>query len=115
MGWLQQRIDAAPFRGKRIRLRAAVRAEVIGPGNQAHLWLRVSGKDLTPLFFDAMLDRPITSSEWRDYEIVGEVSNDAETIEYGLALVGDGRTWLDAVSIETTPKASRAMQDDRRY
>ncbi len=99
VGWLQQRIDAAPFRGKRIRLRAAVRADVIGPGNQAHLWLRVSSKDLTPLFFDAMLDRPITSSEWRDYEIVGEVPNDAETIEYGLALVGDGRAWLDAVSM----------------
>lgn len=99
VGWLQQRIDAAPFRGKRIRLRAAVRAEVIGPGNQAHLWLRVSRKDLTPLFFDAMLDRPISSSEWQDYEVAGDVSNDAETIEYGLALVGDGRAWMDAVTM----------------
>ncbi len=109
-GWLQQRIDAAPYRGKRIRLRAAVRAEVIGPGNQAHLWLRVSRKDFTPLFFDAMLDRPITSSEWRDYEIVGEVSEDAETIEYGLALVGDGRAWLDTVSIGTAQTAPRTIR-----
>jgi len=40
VGALAQRIDAAPLRGKRIELRAMVRAEVLGPGNEAQLFLQ---------------------------------------------------------------------------
>jgi erythromycin esterase len=102
-GLLGQRIEAAPYRGKRVRLRAAVRTNVTGPGNEAYLWLRVTKAWAFPpstVFYDDMSDRPITTSEWREYEIVGEVPEDAEMIDYGLALVGDGRAWIDAVSVE---------------
>ena len=93
-----------PYRGKRVRFRAAVRTEVSGPGNQAYLWLRVTKAWAFPpstAFYDDMSDRPITNREWREYEIVGEVPEDAEMIDYGMALVGDGRAWIDAVSVET--------------
>jgi hypothetical protein len=52
------------------------------------------------VFRDDMADRPITTRQWQEYEIVGEVPEDAEMIDYGLALVGDGRAWIDAVSVE---------------
>ena len=101
-GSLQQRVEAAAYRGKRLKLRAAVRAEVEGSGSGAYLWLRVRKPGFGPAavaFHDNMADRPITAREWREYEIVGEVPDDAETIDYGLALVGDGRASLDSVSL----------------
>ena len=103
VGVLVQRIAATAYRGKRVRLRAAVRTEVIGPGSQEHLWLRVTKEWAFPpstAFYDDMSDRPITNHEWREYEIIGEVPEDAEVIDYGMALVGDGRAWIDAVSVE---------------
>jgi hypothetical protein len=51
-----------------------------------------------------MADRPITVSEWREYEIVGDVPAEAQTISYGFALVGDGRAWIDAVAVEVIDK-----------
>jgi hypothetical protein len=106
-GSLSQQIEAAEYRGKRIRLRAAIRTEVAGPGNQAYFWLRVTKEFFGPaalLFYDNMADRPITNSEWREFEILGAVLADADTIGYGLALVGDGRAWIDSVSLEVISK-----------
>jgi erythromycin esterase len=102
-GGLEQMIDARPYRGKHIQLKAAVRADVSGPGNQAHLWLRVNGKDSESSFFDADLDHPITTNRWRDIRIRGEVDQDAKTIEYGLVLIGAGRAFLDDVSLRVVP------------
>ena len=47
-----------------------------------------------------MADRPITANEWRDYEITCDVPADALLIEFGFVLVGEGKAWLDAVSID---------------
>jgi len=112
-GYLKQSFAAAAYRGKRVRLRAAVRAEVSGFRNQAQLWLRVVRKDNQPGFFDSMGDRPVTQREWRDYEIFGEVAEDAVTIDLGLMLVGNGRAWLDAVSFEVIGKAGEGNQPAR--
>ncbi len=106
-GSLGQTIDAKAFQGRRIKLRAAVRTEVTGPGNQAHLWLRIQKAGVGPaslLFEDDMADRPITTGEWRVFETVGDVPKDAEKIDYGLALVGAGRAWLDSVALEVIGK-----------
>jgi erythromycin esterase len=106
-GSLRQTLSAAAYTGKRIKLRASVRTDLDGPGNQAYLWLRVMNKGMPPAavaFYDGMADRPIVSREWRDHEIVADVPASAESIEYGLALVGEGRAWLDAVSLELIPE-----------
>ncbi len=101
-GSLSQQIDATPYRGKTIRLSAAIRTNVTGPGNQAYLWLRVTKKFFGPaalLFYDNMADRPITTSKWKNYTIIGKVPTDADVIGFGLAIVGEGQAWLDSVSI----------------
>jgi erythromycin esterase len=106
-GRLGQTIDAKAFQGRRIRLRAAIRAEVAGAGNQAHLWLRIQrpGFGAAALAFEEdMADRPITTEEWRVIETVGDVPKDADRIDYGLALVGEGRAWLDSVTLEVVDK-----------
>lgn len=103
-GNLMQVVDAVPYRGKRIRFRAAVRSNVEGEGNQAMLWTRVDRpeqKDKTAVgFFDNMSDRPIKTNDWRHYDIVGDIHDDAVTINVGLVLVGSGKAWIDDVSLE---------------
>jgi erythromycin esterase len=104
-GSLSQMIDATPYRGKTIKLNAAIRTDVSGPGNQAYLWLRVTKKSFGPaalLFYDNMADRPIINNDWHNYQIVCKVPPEADVIGFGLALVGEGQAWLDSVSIKVT-------------
>jgi C-terminal processing protease CtpA/Prc len=104
--------DATPYRGKRIRFRAAVRAEVSG-GNQAALWLRVDREGGAMGFFDNMADRPIRSSEWKTYEITGEVAPDAKTIFLGLMLLSEGKAWIDSASFEALGTAETRHEPAR--
>jgi len=46
-----------------------------------------------------MADRPITSKEWREYEIVGNVDPDAVAVSFGLHVTGEVKAWLDKVSL----------------
>jgi C-terminal processing protease CtpA/Prc len=101
-GNLMQAIDATPFRGRRVRFRASVRVE--GGMGRAQLWMRVDRAGNKPGFFDNMGSRPITSSQWREYEIVGDVEEDAEVLSIGMLLIGQGRAWLDAVAVEDLGK-----------
>jgi C-terminal processing protease CtpA/Prc len=103
-GNLMQAVDAAPFRGRRVRFRAAVRMEAAEAGARAQLWLRVDRNANKIGFFDNMGDRPVTSGEWRYYEVVGDVEEDAAVINIGMILLGKGRAWLDDVSFEDLGK-----------
>jgi hypothetical protein len=49
-----QAADAKPFRGRRVRFRAAVRTEA---GARAYLWMRVDRSNNKPGFFDNMMNR----------------------------------------------------------
>ena len=98
-GTIAQAVPATELRGKRVRLRAAVRAEVEGEGNQAQVWLRVDRPGGTMGFFDNMQDRPIRTPRWAEHEIVGEVAEDAERVVFGCFLTGRGSVWVDAVEL----------------
>jgi erythromycin esterase len=108
-GSFGQRLDATPYRGKKIRLRAAARAEFSGVDNVSWLRLSVIRQGFGPqaTAFDSLDKYPVTSAEWRIYEIVADVPPDADTISYGLYLVGDGKVWLDSVSVEVVVTTSR--------
>jgi hypothetical protein len=54
--------------------------------------------------FDSLDKYPITSAEWRIYEVFADVPKDADSIYYGLVLVGDGKAWLDSISVEVVDK-----------
>ncbi|HZM86878.1 MAG TPA: erythromycin esterase family protein [Blastocatellia bacterium] len=106
VGSVVQRLDATAYRGKKIKLRAAARAELAGAGNLSWLRLNVSRKGFGPqsAAFDSLDKYPITSPEWRVYEIIADVPKDADSISYALVLVGDGKAWLDSVSVEVVDK-----------
>jgi C-terminal processing protease CtpA/Prc len=100
VGAVMQSIDAKPYRGKRIRFRAAVCAEIISNKGSAHLWLRVQKADKCDGLTDYKENEPVVNTDWKYCEIVGRIDEDAETINYGMLLSGNGRAWIDDASFE---------------
>ena len=92
-------VDAAPYRGRRIRMRASVRVPE-GDG-RGQLWLRVDRAGGARGFFDNMGKRPITSDAWAEYEITGTVAEDADQIYFGCFLLGKGTLLVDAFEMYT--------------
>jgi hypothetical protein len=97
LGSLLQDFDAAPFRGKRVKLRAWIKLEAGALGDKAHMLLRVNWPNAGTGSPDSMDDRPIESSEWKSYEIRGVVAPDAASIRIGVALYGRGRVSVSGV------------------
>ncbi|MDH3284839.1 MAG: hypothetical protein OEQ13_08860, partial [Acidobacteriota bacterium] len=110
---MMQVLEATPFRGKIVRLSAAVRVDGQGPGDRAQMWLRVDRPGGRMGFFDNMGDRPITGREWERYEIVGLVEEDAERINVGLMKFGAGRAFLDDVELEVLGEPAAAAAAPR--
>jgi erythromycin esterase len=107
---LTQRVDAAPFRGKRVRLRAAVRAEVKGVGHEAHLFVRVEGaggSDDATLAIAGTFDRPIVDRAWRAYDVEVDVPQEAASLTVGAALSGNGKAFVDDVSLSVVGAGPR--------
>ncbi len=99
-GGLEQMIDATPYRGKWVRLKAMNRANVIGDDSRAHFWLTF----FTPsTALDPLFRRTVTANEWRSNEIVAQIPQNALFIRYGFTLVGTGRAWIDDVSLDIVP------------
>lgn len=100
-GVFAQRIDATPFRGKKIRLRAKMKSALTGDQSSARIWLRVDRRGGATGFFDNMANRaPKSLPEWTDLEITGDVAPDAEAIAFGLLMFGDGMAWIDSVTLD---------------
>lgn len=98
-GNLMRQLDATPYRGKVVRFRAAVKVGGTA-GGQGQLWLRIDRPNDRTGFFDNMGDRPIRTTTWTHYEIVGDVAADAVRLNLGLLLMQQGEAWLDDVSLE---------------
>jgi C-terminal processing protease CtpA/Prc len=96
-GGVLQILDAAPYRGKRVVLRAAARAEVRGP-HRAELklipLLRGGGDP------NAAPGVTVTSNEWQVYEVAAEVPPETMRIAVALVLTSEGRVFWDDVSLE---------------
>lgn len=110
-GNIMQVVDAGAYRGKLVRLRAAVRVEGARATDRAQLWLRVDRAGGRMGFFDNMSHRPISESAWRYHEIVGAVVDDAERLNFGLMLIQQGRVWLDDVSLEVVGEIGCGLEN----
>ena len=104
-GTLMQDFRADDYAGKRVRLSAMLKTENVA--NWAGLWMRVdksSGASSSPkmLAFDNMQDRPVKGTEdWKNYNVVLDVPNDATGISFGVLLNGSGNVLLSNVKIGT--------------
>jgi len=94
-GTATQSLDASPYRGKVIKLTAAVKADVEYSFSQVQLRLHVRRAANARGFFDSMSERPIVSQKWGTYETVGEVADDATTISLGASFYGNGTASFD--------------------
>ena len=104
-GNIAQYIDAAPYRGTRVILRAAARTEPIGAGI-SFLRLRVLPESIAdahedpPALYDSLDACRVESAEWQVYEIEADIPESASSISFGLFLAGSGAAWLDDVSLK---------------
>jgi len=106
---VMQSLDAAPYRGKQVRFRAAVRLSKKENG-EAHLWMRVDRPEQREGFFAANSSHPITSPQWGEYQIMGYVAPDAERVFIGCFLNGEGEAGFDAVEF-TAMNAGKLAAD----
>jgi hypothetical protein len=101
---IRQYIDAAPYKGKTIRLKFAAKAEV-AESNFAFLRLSMdidpSGDvyEMTPTFFDSLDKYRVDSDDWKVYEIEAQVDEKVDIIHYGIYLRDFGTAWIDDVEI----------------
>ncbi|QEH37715.1 Peptidase family S41 [Aquisphaera giovannonii] len=106
VGILLQPVDARSFRGKAVRLRAALRVEEAAGGDgRAQLWMRVDRPGEKPGFFDNMSDRPVRARDWTTAEIRGDVAGDAEMIYVGLLAFGGAAVRMDDVRLDVAGDA----------
>jgi C-terminal processing protease CtpA/Prc len=96
-GNLMRMVDAAPFRGKRVRLRAKLRLD--RPRGRSMMWLRVDRPGRRMGFFDNMSDRPIRTVRWTEALIEGDVAADATGIALGVMSMGGATAWADELSL----------------
>jgi len=104
-GTLMQTVDAAAYKGKRLRLTAW--AKSAGVRSWAGLWMRIDGaadpRNGLPamLGFDNMQNRPIKgTTDWKRYEVVLDVPAEAVSVNFGILLEGAGQAWLDGVAFD---------------
>jgi WD40 repeat protein/serine/threonine protein kinase len=94
---IRQEFRADDYRGKRLRLSGYVKSENVD--QSACLWMRLDCERQSVL--DYMRDRPITGTrDWRIYDIVLDVPEDAVNIGFGVALAGKGQAWFDDLQFE---------------
>lgn len=107
MGTISQGIDAAPWRGREIKLKAAARIDGKESQRRGYLWLRVDRPNNRPGFFNNMRDHPIRSSQWKEYEIQGAVDRDALSVVFGGILENGERMALDDFKLLAKDKKGR--------
>jgi hypothetical protein len=116
-GTLMQDFRADQYRGKRVRLSASVKAEDVQ--QWAGLWMRVDKvTGGTPLAFENMQNRPILgTADWKNYDVVLDVPQDAAGIFFGVLLTGPGKIWLNGVKFEVVgldvPTTGMPQQQER--
>jgi C-terminal processing protease CtpA/Prc len=117
---LLQQIDAAPYRGRRVRFRLAVKTDST---TRAQMWMRIDvappPKPTTkaappPLFLDNMDDRPISGVEWSEHEVVADVPAAAGRIAFGVFLTGIGKAWVDEGAFDALGKAESVAPEAPR-
>lgn len=97
--YVRQVLDAAPYRGHRVRLSGWLRfapSDSEDIPSSARIWMTVMGKH--PMYED-LGAHPVRSSKWTLATLVCEVASDADSLAFGAMLDGYGRTWADDLQI----------------
>jgi hypothetical protein len=120
-GTLMQDFRADNYAGKRVRFSAMLKTESVA--DWAGLWMRIDkntgASSSKTLVLDNMHDRPVKGTEdWKSYQVVLDVPNDATGILFGVTLSGSGNVMMSDARIETVgldvqPTAKPAPEQPR--
>jgi len=87
------------FLGQTVELRGFLRTRDVS--EFAGLWIREDGYALRSLAFDNMQDRSIKgTTDWKQYDVVLDVPQNATGIFFGVLLSGTGTVWLSEAKFE---------------
>ena len=114
-GSLFQRIDALPWRGKTLRLAGWIRTEGTtgnrygsGAGLNVHAIRGGYSREASQMRKNAVHG----TTGWTRYEVVLDLSNEAEQIELGLNLFGPGSAWLDDVTLDVVERRASTSKPE---
>jgi len=119
-GSLEQDFRPDEYFGQRIRVRAWIKGENAG---SVIIFVRVDGHEGQILDFGNTQNHAAGGTfDWRQHEVVIDVSPDAAAIQMGLLLRDKGTAWIDDVSVEmvdktvkrTAPRPSVSRTNPRR-
>jgi hypothetical protein len=99
---LARSIDAAGYRGQRVRLTAKMKTVNVRSG--ASLWLNTTGT--------VPADMPVQvqgSADWRTVSVVTEIPADARQISFGAWMTGRGKVFVNGIQIEVIQPESVAQ------
>jgi pimeloyl-ACP methyl ester carboxylesterase len=82
-GAFNQRLNAKTFAGKKFKLQAAVKVQLIDSTSEAEIWVRVDNPNKKMGFFYNMMDKPIRVKDWKIFSIEGKVDKEAEYFAFG--------------------------------
>ena len=82
-GAFMHALPAKEYAGKKFRIEAAVKVQLIDSTADAEIWVRVDRENKKMGFFYNMMDKPIRSKDWKVYTISGRIDKDAEYLVFG--------------------------------
>lgn len=97
-------VKATDYAGKKFKVEAAVKVQVIDSTAEAELWVRVDKTNKKMGFFYNMMDKPIRSNSWAVYTINGKIDKDAANLVLGGLFARQGIFYFDQFRlwVETT-------------
>jgi len=101
-GTIMQSFEPVDYLGKRIKLTGNIKA--IDIDKWSGMWMRIDGmKDgkREVMGFDNMQDRQIKGTQdWKQYEIILDVPQEATYVSYGVLIGGTGKMLIDSFKFE---------------
>jgi hypothetical protein len=103
-GTLMQLAAAAPYQGKKIKLKAFLRSRDVA--QRAGLWVRADDANgitvafrncFSPLARESYVRE---NSDWKEAEISLDIPITAASLSYGVQMSGTGSVWIDSVTFE---------------
>ena len=108
---IAQSIPALAWRGKILVLRAMLKGEDIGAGNNG-LWLRADGDGRSGLQFAQTYGQSLRgNTDWQTRKLAVLVDEKADVLAFGATMSSEGKLWVDAVElIELSPSENAVME-----
>lgn len=101
-GSLAQGIDAAAYRGQRVRVSGFLRTR---EADRADMWLRIDDRNERVLDFVNTSARELSGTrDWQRCDLVVDVPEAAHYVMFGFLLSGKGEVWADDFRLEKVGK-----------